>query len=368
MASPGVALPATDGEPMDGSEHIQPVAVAGRIHNRDIWPDNENGEEFPAITCLTNNRTILDRFSRYEAEATKYKKRYQDFGLAGLMMIAASVLMGVATALFQSEIPWLVWPSMVFAIFGLAGVAIEIWLIVDKAKSKWISARFAAEWMRAIKAQLYTAAIGAGSKAELEQTAATTVKRHLRALDNALASSHEPYAIFQPREAILLPAAPDMARGGDPEILAQSRSAYMKYRIQYQENFAETEKRRIGNSVRPQNSLSDFSFIAGAALSVVAGALFLFDTGEDMLLSRIVIFATVAAFVFSACHSIWRNASLIDPNIGRYELYADNIKEVRLSPAEDAAGFGEQVRRMETLAMDELQEFCRDAAIISMRI
>ncbi|MBY8823256.1 hypothetical protein [Sphingomonas colocasiae] len=334
-------------------------------HNRDMFPAADVCELYASLAPLIANPVIDPVFDENEAEAVAAKRIYHRWGRRAVYMVLAGAIYTVAEALVIPEFEWRTLASVVAILLGGAGVGIQLWLISTRVKQRWLLARFAAERLRSLKFQAYPLAIDAPDTAALEQAVDAFSRARLAELRSELNAGEASIDLFT-AELGIKGCVP--ARAVTPGPLADTAMrAYSALRTDYQRRFASAELIKLRERGRFVESMADMLFLFGAILTVVSLLLKILPSVGPAW-SAWIDFIAVAAFIFGLAKTILDEATIDETSRRRYEHYVHSLDTTEAALSGDGVDFAENVRRVERIAMDELDQFSRSAIRISYRI
>lgn len=326
-----------------------------RVYNLDIQPRDETMALFPSLRSLFLNNALREQFDAYETKAIKGKKRYSFWIRAGVILIGIGIFATSCLWLVDNRpLEFRILASLTSAV-GMAGIIIELIVLVRGFKSRWLLDRFAAEIIRSYVAQLYALGACAEDEADLASKAEKFSQERLAELRGRLNTGASAYRRFEPLKSICLPKL-----SGEPnsQIFAECRHAYQSFRVDFQEDFVQGELDKLENSRRVENSAADFLFVVGAILAVPSlGIPLITSLGGGMWPTAIAI-AGALVFYVSAVSAILGITSSSHASFGRYATYLNYIKSLPDYDEDSPEAFLNRVERMELEALRELDAFC----------
>lgn len=336
-----------------------------QVHNRDVFPTEDTIKLYPFVRFLVVNPIIDEAFRLREDAANKAKKIYHSRGRLGALLIVLSAVYTVADALILGPFFADVLVGYVAAALAGVGICIQLYIIATRQKETWLLNRFAAERLRGLKFQAFALAQNAAEGDALAKEVDEFSRAAIVGVDDDLNAGLSRLEKFEPHEA--LQVFDTKAGPANHELTAQAQDAYHRLRIAYQKRFTESELDRLGKGKRLGDTSADILYLFGAA--IVFGSLMtrLIPHASHELVAWLD-FLAVATFIIAAAKSILENASLAEQSRTRYEQYARDVEKLEDDQTRGNDAFREIVRRMELLAMAELDDFCRSATKISYRL
>jgi hypothetical protein len=348
----------------------QPVILPRRgenlTHNIDMFPQQAAIDAYPSAAPLIVNPIIDDAFIQHENAANRAKRIYHNVGRFAILLIALSAIFTLAEALLLPHTTVVRLASAIFAGLALFGIVLQLAVVFSRQKRRWLINRFAAERLRSIKFYGFAVADSASNLNELQRLADEFYRKALAQLANELHRGLTALDKFAPSAGVaamrsLLPDS--QSKPGNEKLSVEARQAYLELRVRYQQTFAAREAARLKTDKRMLEVSSDLLYLIGAAVVVAALAFRFMRWGTTEL-----DFLAVVFFVAGLSVAILENASLNPVSQSRYERYAAEAGDVEREIASKRLEFGPMIETMETLALAELDDFCRAASLISYRL
>lgn len=330
--------------------------------NADINPPEDFIAEHSAFTNLLTNKRIAARFAEHEAVAVPMKRFYSRFGqlslLAAFITFTAVIYELTLDPYFSpgALITNTLWFRILLAVVGVAGIGMQVVLLVSPLKHRWLGSRFLAERVRCLKFQAFQEAACAGDKAE------EAVERFTRvALGDLSLSTRKPVAAmheFDPEKA--LAPIPEKRAPIDPQRLAELKNIYIKLRLNYQAEFAADQAVKLKEKQKLPAAASELSFWGGLTVGYVDVIAQLLPDNPPWL--AVLHFFTLWLFMLSALLFVRERGSAFNAAIERYEDYKHALTHVagKMTEAKTSEQFIDCVREAEYAAMRELKAFCRE--------
>lgn len=337
-----------------------------KTHNSDMFPEPATLSLYSALAPLLRNSIVDDPFLFHESESTAAKRRYHFFGRLGMILVVGSTLFTVADALLFS-------PSglqnglidSLMILLGIVGIGLQIWLLQTKQKQRWLVNRYAAERLRSIKFQAYPLARRARDTEELSRIVQKFYAAQIMRLQMELNARDAVLAMFSPASSVILRDV--FAKSSNDVLCALASDAYKDLRINYQKRFAADESKILQGRRRLGYASADLLYVTGVLLVFAALIIRIFFL-SSVDLSRWIDFFAIAAFVLGLAKSLIDNASLSETSEVRYEQYVKSLETSETRSALLGASFGEIVRDIECVVLEELSQFCLEADRISYRL
>lgn len=333
-------------------------------YNRDIQPTQETQDLYAEIGPLIKNELLEQAFSKRERDAAAAKRQYHRLGRIAILLIAASAIYTVAEGLVLdgANLPHEI--ALVAAGLAVAGVLLQLYLLVSGRKQVWLLNRYAAERLRSIKFQAFPLAAIASDTTELGGLANAYYTEAITRLNNEVANGAIAITQFSPTRALGLAQDDD---GPNAALTAQANKAYLDLRTEFQRKFAGGERVRLDDRARWSHSSSDVLYLLAALFVAVALALKVVPVTQSFW-GHWADFVAVVLFIVSLSVAVLENAAIDEESRSRYAAYEEEltalIDEARLSDLPLAT----LVRRTELLALRELADFCRSAQRITYRV
>ncbi|MEM1380988.1 MAG: hypothetical protein AAGH41_10230 [Pseudomonadota bacterium] len=338
-------------------------------YNSDIFIDSAEAETFAPIQDFLSAPALQERFAAEDRRSTTNKRLYRLFSFSVFLLVGVGVIASLClvTVLSGDDAePWLLSLAGGLSYATLVATAVQIVIWNQRFREKWLLARYAAERLRSVKAQLIATA-GLLPPAQLNaETADRITKRHLVDLDQVVASGLTEVCDIDPSELFNLYTDDDVTH---PH-LGVSVEAYTQYRTKYQLRFARGEVALLEARERDVMSIVNTVVLFAGIFAACLSSLTFFESVTPLPFDQnVLIFISLSLFVASALLNAVERTSLSEPSVGRYRRYEDAIKRLLNAPRPDAADtFRRHVERMEGLAIDELREFIEDAKLLGARI
>ena len=169
---------------------------------------------------------------------------------------------------------------------------------------------------------------------------------------------------FNPNEIAVGPA--EAKARGKRDVVEAAESVYGRLRLEVQMQHFEAQAHLAREADRLPATLSEVTFVLGAVIAclvIMLAGRGVHAQDEGARLSQAWLhFLTWSLFATSAVVAVYQRGAAGKANAGRYTRYARDIGRIRTRyPYASAADFAEAVRDMETVALQELDEFCRDS-------
>jgi hypothetical protein len=336
------------------------------VNNRDINPSDQLAGSYPALACLIRNDVISTKFAEYEMRAVRWKRIYGFLGRVSLVAVLLAMISFDYQITLRSVYGAPIILAHLAAVFAATGLCSQALLGFTHAKDRWLAARFAAERLRCFKFQLFSVLEevpdGAGLAAKIKRRAG----EGLAALEQELMGGRSAILEFSPFD--VLPPAKKSPGHPSKELLEDAVTVYDILRFSVESQHFEECFRNHDRETKFPSLLSEFSFMAGAALACIGILTALLpDNGRlSLLLNTPAVmqwlnFLTWLLFVLSAVVAIYERGSSHQQNAERYVTYSREIRRIRSSATAHMPGsFFQAVREMEHLMLREIQDFCRD--------
>lgn len=335
------------------------------VHNRDVFPTEDTIKLYPLIKPLVVNPIIDAEFTRREDAANAAKKMYHSRGKLAARLVALSATYSVADALILGPFPGDFIVGYLAVLLAGVGIYLQLYILKTRQKEKWLLNRFAAERLRSLKFQSYALAEQVSATDALERAVAQFSRSAKVSVDDDVNAGFSRLEKFEPEEALQPHGSSGTATNA--EILSQARDAYTRLRIKYQQRFAQSELLRLGEDQRVGNTSADILYLLGAGATLVALIARIIPAAPHELIAWID-FLAIAVFIQAASQSMLENASLAAQSRTRYEQYARDVEKIESDHGTSGHSIASIVKRMELLAMTELDDFCRSATKISYRL
>lgn len=336
------------------------------IVNRDINATSELLEAYPAFAPLIDNARIAEAFARHEQAAIKWKALYERLGRAGLICVLLAMIVFDYQVTLQHLYGNPDFLNALGAGLAILGLASQILLLTSHAKDKWITQRFVAERLRCLKFQAFAQISRSPSAEMLRRNVATWTNEAIASLTQEIMGGRSAVLDFSPSEH----AVPCFeSETGDPALVADGMKIYDALRLNVQaQHFAESHQLAESKARWPE-AVSQFCFGAGALLAFAQ----ILQTGwsgfgADNIVSQSgygqawLAFATLLLFIVSAVVAVYQRGSAHQPDAERYLTYLREVRRIRmLSGISNSAVLAQSVREMETVALREIHDFCRDS-------
>lgn len=335
------------------------------IHNRDLFPPEDVKKLYSAAEPLIVNSIVDASFAEHERIAVAAKNSYHLRGRLAAVLVLISVLFTIAESLVIPSSRGLRFAVVPFLAMGVIGLAIQLHLLITKKKQMWLLHRFAAERLRSMKFQAYPLAMSAATREQLEHQTGAFYKEETARLEMELNAGEAALQLFSPARAVTQSST--RLTAVNAAIADAARDAYRELRIAYQRRFATGEIQKLQNQQRIGYTSADILYLSGTSLAIASlVSISLFPNAT--VISHWIDFLAVAAFIVGLMNTIMDNASLAETSRARYEEYLRALQECEGELAAESAKFPEVVRRIERVALEELNDFCSAASRISYRL
>jgi hypothetical protein len=334
------------------------------IFNRDINPSDQFVEAYADLAFFARNPPIAEAFGRAERSAVLWKRLHVWVGRASL----ACVLLVMWTLAYTLTLAPLfgapTWLEPLSAGLGVAGLGAQLILIFGRLKERWLLARFAAERLRCIKFQAFVLIAEEPDPAKATRYAELFTDQAIANLAQELMGGRSAMLEFNPSEIAI--GEQPVKGHGNRGFIATAEAVYERLRLEVQMQHFEAQAHLSREADRLPATLSEVTFVLGAVIACLAIIL----TGRPdqpsshgaVLAQAWLHFATWSLFATSAVVAVYQRGAARKSSADRYTRYARDIGRIRTrSPYGTPAGFAEAVRDMESVALLELDEFCRDA-------
>lgn len=333
--------------------------------NLDIHPKEDTQALYPSLSALFDNNRLREAFDDKEAKAARFKKRYWLLTRIAIISISISVFSAISFWLFAEEFPN--WPLRTVAgyvgVLGIVGAALEIYLILEKTKEKWLFNRFLAERLRSYIAQLYAAGAAAKSERGLSETVDLYTTRAMAALDSDAQMGKASFRRFQPEHGVL---AFNVVDNPSVKIMSQCEDAYQTLRVDFQKKFVKGELEKLSDLGRVESSVTDIAFVFGVLFTVLG--LLAVPFHLDDLVSKCLVAAGVLLFFLSAVLGLTGTGTVSQGNFRRYQNYLDQLEGARPPTEDSTAEFVAKIKQTEIEALRELEAFCAQVDSASFRL
>jgi hypothetical protein len=339
---------------------------AKAVANRDINPSEHLVSAYPDLSCLIRNDAIAQAFAGFETLAVRWKRIYVFFGRLSLI----AVLLAMVSYDYQITLksvygapPFLAGLAAAFAATGLFSQAL---LGFTRAKDRWLATRFAAERLRCFKFQLFTILEEVSDPESLAHKVKQRTSEGMAALEQELMGGRSAILEFSPFDVMSPPRSKPAHTSR--KLLDEAAIAYDMLRFTVESQHFEDQYRDHDRETKFPSLLSEFSFMAGAALACIGILTALLPAGwrlSQFLTERGILewvdFLTWMLFVISAVVAIYERGSAHQQNAERYVTFGREVRRIRTNAMTHMpVSFFEAVREMEHLMLREIQDFCRD--------
>jgi hypothetical protein len=337
------------------------------VANRDINATSDLGEAYPALSPLIDNIRIADAFALHERAAIKWKRIYERLGRAGLLCVLLAMIVFDYQVTLQHLYGNPDFLNAAGAGLAILGLASQIILLASHAKDKWITQRFVAERLRCLKFQAFAQISRSSSPEILRQNVTVWTNEALASLKQEMMGGLSAVLDFSPSEHVV--PCYESSAAGDPALVADGLKIYDALRLNVQaQHFAERHQLAESKARWPE-VVSQFCFGAGALLAFAQ----ILETGWSGFGTENVVtmsgywqawlaFATLLLFIVSAVVAVYQRGSAHQPDAERYLTYLREVRRIRmLSGSSSSAVLAQSVREMETVALREIHDFCRDS-------
>ena len=333
-------------------------------YNKDIDPDESEDGPYGKIIHFVKSPSLKAYFDAKEKASSRNKAIYQLGSLIAYALIGVGITASSYLVLVNTQTPP---PNILKAmtLSTLFGSAIQLFLWMGRFKMNWLLARYAAERVRSVKAQLIAEAAFHPSEELTPETAENFVALQLTNIAHALNSGIPALSLTDPKELVQINKNAVDTYAHYPLVL----SAYQTYRVKFQRNFALGEKGRLQTNVEEYKGLGTAMILLLAITAAALTSISFLGVGEQLGVSQEeFLFASVTLFTISALLTAKQRTSLSEPNLGRYHRYHEDVERLVSESPETASAFRDYVFRMERLAIDELKEFTDDAKLLGARL
>jgi hypothetical protein len=255
---------------------------------------------------------------------------------------------------------WLLW---VGELLGIVALVAQGAMLAARLKERWILARFHAERLRCLKFQAFAFLATANNLGEAERNARAFTEEAIANLSQELMGGRAAMLQFSPLEH-MRGMFGQLGRSHG-EVFRRASLAYERLRLEVQLQHFDSRAHHSREADRLPSAAADVAFGAGTVIAVAAlltGGL----TNSQTPLAPWFRFATLVLFILSAVLAIYQRGAASKANAERDSRYAREIGRIlSRQPPGSAAGFAETVREMETVAMQELEEYSRSAEMAS---
>lgn len=333
-------------------------------YNRDIHPTQETQDLYAAIAPLIKNELLEQAFDQRERDAGSAKRQYHRLGRIAILLIAASAIYTVAEGLVldAASLPHEI--ALVAAALAVAGVLLQMYLLLSRRKQTWLLNRYAAERLRSIKFQAFPLATIAADTAALAGLANSYYTEAVTRLNNEVANGTIAIAQFSPARALGLA---EVADATNANFTQQANKAYMDLRTEFQRKFAGGERERLDEHARLLHSSSDVLYLLAAMFVAVALGLKVAPLAQAAW-QHWADFIAVVLFIVSLSVAVLENAAIDEESRSRYAAYEDELTALSDEARVIGLPLATLVRRTELLALRELADFCRSAQRITYRV
>src|SRR5665213_3301809 len=336
------------------------------VNNRDINPSDQLAAAYPGLACLLRNNAISQAFARFETMAVRWKRLYVFSGRLSLIAVLLAMVSFDYQITLNNVYGAPAFLAGVAAAFAATGLLSQAVLGLTHAKDQWLAARFAAERLRCLKFQLFTVLEEVPDIQSLAPKIKQRTSEGLAALEQELMGGRSAILEFSPFD-VLAPAKKKVTHA-DKNTVEDAAAIYDILRFTVECQHFEDQFRGHERETKFPSLLSEFSFMAGAALACVGILTAIMPEGwrlYQILTARGVMewvdFLTWMLFVLSAVVAIHERGSAHQQNAERYLTYGREIRRIRTGAMTHMpASFFEAVREMEHLMLREIQDFCRD--------
>ncbi len=334
--------------------------------NRDINPSQQLVAAHPDLACLLHNKPVSAAFAVHERTAVRWKRIYAFLGRLSLI----AILLAMVSFDYQITLkPLYGAPAFLAGLSaGIAAIGLlsQILLGATQAKARWLAARFAAERLRCFKFQLFAVLEEVEDAKGLAARVGQRTTEGLAALAAELQGGRSAILDFSPAD--VMPPLRRKAARPDKALIEAAASLYDILRFSIETQHFQEQFDRHEHGGKMPSLLSEFSFLAGAALACIGIFVTLLPLEPGSHEPAIghaamawVDFLTWMMFVVSAVVAIHERGSANQQNAERYFSYGREIRRIRGSAtAHLPASLLEAVREMELLMLREIQDFCRD--------
>jgi hypothetical protein len=336
------------------------------VNNRDVNPSEHLTAAYPDLACLLRNEAISAAFARHETAAVHWKKVYVFCGRLSLI----AVLLAMISFDYQITLKEVYgaprFMASIAAVFAATGLICQAVLGLTHAKDRWLAARFAAERLRCFKFQLFTVLEEVQDVHTLTPVVRQKTAEGLAALEQEMMGGRAAILEFSPFD-VLAPSKKKVAHP-DKVLVEHAAAVYDILRFTVESQHFEDQYRDHDRDTKFPSLLSEFSFMAGAAMACV-GILTAIMPEHWRLFQLLTVpgimewvdFLTWMLFVLSAVVAIHERGSAHQQNAERYLTYGREIRRISSNAlAHMPHSYFEAVREMEHLMLREIQDFCRD--------
>jgi hypothetical protein len=333
------------------------------IVNRDIYPSDEFVGAYPDLEFLIRNPPVAGAFADAERAARFWKQLHNGAGfvsLACILVVMWTLDYILTLGHLRAPPPWL---DAVSAAIGGVGLLAQLVLILGRLKPRWLLSRFVAERLRCVKFQAFVFAAERCEADAANPAAEAFTREAIANLAQEMMGGRAAMIRFEPGEV-------SFGRGEregrvDRRFLEVAQTVYERLRLEVQLQQFEAQEIATREADRLPRTVAEVSFVAGAliaCLDVILAAFGVSPGEKHPVIAHSLNFATWAFFATSAVVAVYQRGAARQASAERYARYANQIERIRSRyPSETTEGFAEAVREMETVALEELHEFCRDS-------
>jgi hypothetical protein len=336
------------------------------VNNRDINPSDQLAAAYPDLACLLRNEAISAAFARFETAAVRWKKVYVFSGRLSLIAVLLAMISFDYQITLKNVYGAPAFLAGAAAAFAATGLFCQAVLGLTHAKDRWLTARFAAERLRCFKFQLFTVLEEVQDVQSLASRVRQRTSEGLAGLEQELMGGRSAILEFSPFD-VLAPPKKKSAHV-NKHLVEEAAAVYDMLRFTVESQHFEDQFRAHDRSTKFPSLISEFSFMAGAALACIGILTTIMPEGwslYQLLTARGVMewvdFLTWMLFVLSAVVAIQERGSAHQQNAERYLTYGREIRRIRASAMTHLpASYFEAILEMEHLMLREIQDFCRD--------
>lgn len=351
------------------AQAMLPIPSPVPVSNRDMFIGDDLLGLFPTLRPILHNPEVETFFARQEEVANKWKHAFVKWGSICLVIVCALLIIlswRVSLASLSIQLNPII--GYLAAAAGMMAVAIQIYLALSSAHSKWLYARFAAERTRLWKYQSFLdgnflSLLGGSSEAFNKAFNDRWIL--FTAQFRGGGGGMDEFVESSPFELSFTPS-PYVS----PDIFQEARKAYQVFRLDVQKAHL-AYKDRVFKAVDEWTDGAAKIFLLGSGVIVVIDACLVGGSalgwinheGSEWtrLVTAILAGSALSLAIVSAGLRVYRSASGITEERERYRFKQLHLRRIddQLKLLTDQGEVLALMARAETLCTEELQEFLR---------
>jgi ABC-type multidrug transport system fused ATPase/permease subunit len=340
------------------------------VANHDIFISEELLNLFPRLRPVLHSEGIEKLFARQEALANKWKHIFVTLGSISLVVVCALlILLSWRLSLVGLSIQFPAIVDYVAAVAGIAALAIQLFLGISRAHSRWLYARFATELIRLWKYQSFLD----GNFMELLNGPLASFNKELAdrwtlftARFRGGSGGMEDFIESSPFELMV---ARSSYRADD--LYREARKAYQTFRLDVQIAHLAYKNKTLETVDSWTNAAAKFSLLLSGLIVVIdacllgARAIGWVDvhggTGGASKVTAALAGLALSFAVISAGVRVYRGAAAITEERERYRFKQLHLRRIddQLRQVTDQNTALALMERAEIVCTEELQEFLK---------